>query len=152
MRRGTMQVQILPRVQKNISDRISANLCSNAVAFECGAARSHPWHNVRQIRRLGLRISLPSSSAILRTQLLHAWCACVPRGIRTRPHFSICNQNGYSSFAVACLPHLIAQRASEDIDGGVLTIRRHRLFQIICASVCVCVCVCVRVCACPNQI
>ena len=73
------------------------------------------------------------------------WCACVPRGIRTRPHFSICNQNGYSSFAVACLPHLIAQRASEDIDGGVLTIRRHRLFQIICASVCVCVCVCVCV-------
>jgi hypothetical protein len=72
MRRGTMQVQILPRVQKNISDRISANLCSNAVAFECGAARSHHWHNVRQIRRLGLRISLPSSSAILRTQLLHA--------------------------------------------------------------------------------
>ena len=69
----------------------------------------------------------------------------MPRGIRTRPHFSICNQNGYSSFAVACLPHLIAQRASEDIDGGVLTIRRHRLFQIICASVCVCVCVCVRV-------
>ena len=46
--------------------------------------------------------------------------------------------------------HSIAQRASEDIGGGVLTIRRHRLFQIICASVCVCVCVCVcaRVCVC----
>ena len=48
--------------------------------------------------------------------------------------------------------HLIAQRASEDIGGGVLTIRRHRLFQIICASVCVCVCarVCVCVCVCVS--